>query len=253
MRNILLFSAFQFKLIIRDFKLTLLGFLMPVFMFYIFSNLFKNQNFGPANINIVDYLIPAFIPIIIINSVMLIFGQYYIMYREQDTLLKYKLLGMKNHQLTLAIFIPSFILQIIAIILLIFTGMVFQDITVPINNLYDVFVAILIINLFEYSLTNLLLSFINNSTSYQSISVLLFNYQMFVGGLTFPPELFPKTFQFVLEYLNPIYYGLIIMRNVWTEEESITTFPKEVAILIFISIVFFFISYLINKRKSKHN
>lgn len=253
MRNTLLFSAFQFKLIIRDFKLTLLGFLMPVFMFYIFSNLFKGQNFGPANINIVDYLIPAFIPIIIINSVMLIFGQYYIMYREQDTLLKYKLLGMKNHQLTLAIFIPSFILQIMAIILLIFTGVIFQNITVPIGNLYNVFLAILIINFFEYSLTNLLLSFISNSTSYQSISVLLFNYQMFVGGLTFPPELFPKSFQFVLEYLNPIYYGLIIMRNVWTKEENIINFPKEIIILLLFSIVFLLISHFISNRKSKHN
>lgn len=249
MRNIFIFSVFQLKLLFRDFKLTLVGFLMPVLMFAIFSTVMSEFSFETGNINIVEYLIPAFIPIITINAILLIYGQYFIMYREQGTLLKYKLLGLSDTHLRLSIFIPSFIFQILAIVILILTGYFLQDLSFPFENLHNIVLTIILINVLQYSITSFLISVISNSSSYQSISVLLFNYQMFLGGLTFPPELFPEGLKFVLEYLNPVYYGLIILRGVWTDGESFFDFTSEVMILIAVSLALFLLSIIIGKRK----
>src|SRR5699024_11621424 len=86
MSKIIAFTKFQSKLLMRNYKTTAIGFLRPVLMFIIFGNVFSDFDVGTNDFTIIDYLLPAFIPIIIINAVIMIFGQYYSQDRKSTRL-----------------------------------------------------------------------------------------------------------------------------------------------------------------------
>jgi len=250
MNKFLLFSRFQLKIVLRDYKGALIGFLMPLLSFVIFGNLFSQPDADMyGGVNIVPYLIPAFTLIIIVNAVLLMFGQYYANYREQGTLLKYKLLGLSDSFVTVSIFLSTIVFQILAITLLVILGNVTQNVSIPYTNLISIGIGLVIINLYQYALSLILQALVKNSTAYGSLALLLFNFQMFLGGLTFPPEILPEFLMNVVKYCNPIYYGLIMFRGIWTDEKSILDFWQEGLILIIVTIVMIFVSYLLNKRK----
>lgn len=249
MRNLWIFSQFQLRMLFRDYKLTLIGFLVPVLSFIVFSNLFSGQNYDMNNVNIVDYLIPAFILVIIVNAVLLMFGQYYAAYSDSGTLLKYKLLGIKDWIVTLSIFIASFVFQVSAILILVIVGNISKGISIPYANVVSIIPAIFLINLLQYSYVLLLQSLTKNATAYNSIAIVIFNYQMFLGGLTFPPEIMPPFLLNIIKYGNPIYYGLLLFRGVWTEEKQLLHFGREILILFAVSLIVLLISYIIRQKK----
>lgn len=249
MSKIVAFTKFQIKLLMRNYKTTVVGFLMPVLMFVIFSNVFSDFEVGSSDLTIVDYLLPAFIPIIIINSVIMIFGQYYSQYEEQGNLLKYHLLGLNYFSIAFGIFLATLLFQVIAIFALILTAVLTTDVPIPGSNIGSVIVVLILINLFQFSIAFLVFSLTKKSTTYQSIALLLLNYQMFLGGLTFPPELFPDILHKMVEFLNPIYYALIMMRGVWTEGKSVFAYPKELGIVILVTLFLILLATLIRKRK----
>ncbi|MGF7050826.1 flagellar biosynthesis protein FlhB [Paenibacillus sp. DS2015] len=119
MRKLYVFSKYQTNLLLRNFKSTIVGFLLPVIMFFIFSNMLAELEVPETGRTIVDYLIPAFLPIIIINAVIVIYGQYYILYKEQGNLLKYKLLGLNTFSVLVGIFSATLIFQLVASLFLI--------------------------------------------------------------------------------------------------------------------------------------
>lgn len=226
-----------------------IGFLMPVLMFVIFSNVFSGLDITGTQFTIVDYLLPAFIPIIIINAVIVIYGQYLALYEEQGNLLKYRLLGLNNVTISFGVFLATLIFQILAILILIGTAMITTDVPIPYDNILSVFVVLAVLNLFQYAIVYLVSAVTTKSATYQSIALILFNFQMFLGGLTFPPEMFPEFLQNLVKFINPIYYGLIAMRGVWTEKESVFSYAPEIGILVIVTVVFLLVATIIKRKK----
>lgn len=221
---------------------------MPVLMFIIFGNVFSDFEIGSTEFTVIDYLVPAFIPIIIINSVIMIFGQYYSAYEEQGNLLKYRLLGLNYFSISFGIFLATLIFQLLAIFALIFTAVLTSDVPIPGKSLGSVIFVLGLINLFQFSIAFLVFSLTKKSTTYQSIALILFNYQMFLGGLTFPPEMFPDVLHKLVEFLNPIYYALIMMRGVWTEGNNVFEYPKEMGIVMLVTVFFVLLAATIRKK-----
>lgn len=249
MSKIIAFTKFQSKLLMRNYKTTAIGFLMPVLMFIIFGNVFSDFDVGTGDFTIIDYLLPAFIPIIIINAVIMIFGQYYSQYEEQGNLLKYHLLGLSYFSISFGMFLATLIFQLVAIVALILTATLTSDVPLPGSSIGSVIIVLILINLYQFSIAFLVFSLTKKSTTYQSIALILFNYQMFLGGLTFPPELFPDVLHKIVEFFNPIYYALIMMRGVWTEGDSVFEYPKELGIVTLITLILVFLAMMIRKKK----
>ncbi|MEN2466994.1 ABC transporter permease [Ornithinibacillus sp. FSL M8-0202] len=250
MNKMIVFSKYQTKLLLRNYKTTAIGFLMPVLMFVIFSNVFSDIDITGTQFTIVDYLLPAFIPIIIINAVIVIYGQYLALYEEQGNLLKYRLLGLNHVTISFGIFLATLIFQIIAILLLVITAMIISDVPIPFDNVLSVIIVLTVINLFQYAIVYLVSAITTKSATYQSIALILFNFQMFLGGLTFPPEMFPKFLHTLVEFINPIYYGLIAMRGVWTEKASVFSYYQELGLLLILTTVFIVFATIIKRRKA---
>ncbi len=251
MYKILTLSLYETRQMFRNIRGIAIALLLPILMFLIFSNLLSKAFNPTTNISIVEYLVPAFIPIIIINAVLVVFGQQYILYKEQGNLLKYKLLGMNNFQVAISIFFSTFLLQLVAIALLVVSSNLTKGIRIPWENTASIMMGIVLINLFQFALSFFFISIINKSITYQPISLVLFYYQMFLGGLTFPPEMFPDTLKKIVYVTNPVVYGLEIMRGVWTAGKSIFSFGKQILILLIASFLLISIAIIIEKLRQK--
>lgn len=251
MTNFLYLFPFQIKLLFRNYKTLILGFSLPIIMFFIFSNLLSSYKVS-GNIPLENLLVPAYIPIIIVNGVLVIFGQSFMIYKEQGNLLKYKLLGVSPLILSFSIFCATFIFQVIATIILIIFAYFTKGIQFPFENLLSIFLVFIIINFFQFSIAYVLTTVVSKSTTYQSLSLLLFYFQIFLGGLTFPPEMFPNFLKNIVYWTNPIIYALKIMRNIWVTNHSILDFPKELTILISSSILLLIIGTIIQKKHSNY-
>lgn len=242
MTNVQILGRYQLKLQLRNFKGIFFSIVFPTIMFLIFSNLL-GKSFNPdTNISIKDYLVPAYIPIIVINTIVMTFGFLLVSYKEHKYFIKYKLLGLKPIEIAGSLFFAVSLFQIIGILILVVVAYITKDVVIPYSNLINVFIAIGVINLFEFALTFLLGAIIGNSGTYQSIAVILFYFQMFLGGLTFPPEMFSSTVRSVMEIINPIIHGLYMLRGVWTEGQSIFNYTKEMGILLSLSMVMILIA-----------
>ncbi|WP_057491434.1 ABC transporter permease [Streptococcus orisasini] len=248
MHKYFVFTIFQFKMLLKNFKLSLLGLLMPILSFYIFYELMKDSNLQ-NNISITEYLLPAFLIIIVCNAVLNIFGDYYISYVESGALTQYKTLGLGRYTIILAIFSAVLIFEVLVTLVLLLFSQYISNINIPFDNIFNIVVAFLLVNLFQLSISLLISTTSGKTSSYTSIALLIFNFQMFLGGLTFPPEIMPDMLQFITKYLNPIYYGLILMRGIWLEDKTIFDFPKESVLLFLMSIIFLTLSNVIAKRR----
>lgn len=251
MHSLYVLSKHQTKMLMRNSSSTIIGFLVPVIMFFVFSNLLDGFSVPGTGRSIVEYLVPAYIPIIIINAVVVIFGQYYMLYKERGDLLKYKLMGIPPMIVAAALFFSTIIFQIIAISLLVAVGNMSKGVPLPTSNLLSIFVALIIINIYQFSIAYLIVSILGKSTTYQSIAMVIFYVQMFLGGLTFPPEMFPTFLRKIVYIANPIVYGLEIMRGVWTDKVPITQYGKEVGILLVVSFLLLIVGSIANKKRKE--
>lgn len=251
MYNLYVLSKHQTKMLMRNSKTTIIGFLIPVIMFFIFSNLLSSMMVPDTGVSIVNYLIPAYIPIIIINAVVVIFGQYYMLYKERGDLLKYKLVGIKPIVVASGIFFSTMVFQMIAIALLVGVGRVSKGLVIPFFNMPSILAALVIINFYQFSLAYFIVAWMKKSTTYQSVAMVVFYLQMFLGGLTFPPEMFPEFLKQLIYIFNPIVYGLEIMRGVWTDGATVTRFPLQIGVLFGVSIVLIAVGSKVNKHRKE--
>ncbi|WP_242145763.1 MULTISPECIES: ABC transporter permease [unclassified Bacillus cereus group] len=250
MDNLLVLSGYQIKLLLRNVKSVILGFTLPIAMFFIFSNLLSGYTVD-GQMALTNLLVPAYIPIIIVNGVMVIFGQNFIVYKEQGNLLKFKLLGISGLTVSASLYIATFIFQLVASLLLVVFASVLKNISIPFENVPNVIIVFLIINMYQFAITYFLTAFINKSVTYQSVSLLIFYFQIFLGGLTFPPEMFPTFLKNLVYLFNPIIYGLTMMRGVWSTNDSVLDYPKEIMILVGVSIVLITLGMAIQKKLKK--
>jgi len=119
------------------------------------------------------------------------------------------------------------------------------------TQLYGLYLVLMIINLSQYSIALLISSITTKSATYQSISLIILNFQMFLGGLTFPPEMFPDLLLKIVKFLNPIYYALIAMRGVWTENITVFNFYKELGIVLLVTVTFIIIAMMVKRRTAE--
>ncbi|MFJ7186126.1 ABC transporter permease [Lysinibacillus xylanilyticus] len=248
MTNLVSLTGFQIKLLFRNYKGLILGFSLPIIMFFIFGNLLSKYSVYDG-IPLSDALVPAYIPIIIINGILIVFGQNFLVYKEQGNLLKYKLLGISEITVATSIYIATLLFQILATITLIIFANLTKNVGFPIESSLKIIVAFLLINLFEFSIVYFVTSFMNKSTTYQSLSLLIFYFQIFLGGLTFPPEMFPTVLKDIVYIFNPIIYGLEMMRSFWLQNGSILDNLKEITLLIGWSSFFIALGTIVNLRK----
>ncbi|MGF7047012.1 ABC-type multidrug transport system permease subunit [Paenibacillus sp. DS2015] len=110
---------------------------------------------------------------------------------------------------------------------------------------------VLIINLYQFAIVVITTSIIDKSTTYQSVSLVIFYIQIFLGGLTFPPEMFPVFVRELVYIFNPIIYGLEAMRGIWTEGHSIVKYPQEIMILLLVSSAMIALGIFIVKKREK--
>lgn len=241
-------TRYQIVLITRNFKAVSLALAMPIVMFIIFATI-MDGNLQVEGMSFVDLIVPAFMGIIIVNAVLVLFGHYYVVYREQGNYTKYRLKGISSVQVSLSIFIPIIVLQVIAAIVLVLVGVLYKDIVLPINNLPAVFMGFILVNFYQYSLVYFLSAIINKSTTYQSVSTILFNIQMFVGGLTFPVELFPAGIRDIVYFIVPIANGADILKGTWSHNKSFFDFPSQITILLIYTITQIIIARIIFRKK----
>lgn len=235
-------GRYQLKIQIRNFKGIFFAIIFPTIMFLIFSNLLGGMFNPDTNISIKDYLVPAYIPIIVINTIVMTFGFLLVSYKEHKYFIKYKLLGLKPIEIAASLFFAVFLFQIVGILFLVLVAYITKDVIIPYNNMLNVIAAIGIINFFEFSLAFFLGAIIGNSGTYQAVAVIVFYFQMFLGGLTFPPEMFNSTVRTIMEFINPVIHGLYILRGVWTEGQTIFYYMKEIGILVGLSMLMILIA-----------
>lgn len=250
MDNLIALSGYQIKLLMRNAKSLILGFSLPVAMFFIFSNLLGGYTVGEGT-PIVDLLVPAYLPIIIVNGVLVIYGQTFLQYKEQGNLLKFKLLGISGLTVSSGLYIATFLFQIAASVLLVAFASVLKGITLPYQSLPAIAVVFLLINAYQFALVYVLTSIIHKTVTYQAISQLLFYYQIFLGGLTFPPEMFPDFLRKFVYLFNPIVYGLEMMRGAWAGTGRLLDYGKEAAILLGVSVVMIAVGVWVQRRSNK--
>jgi ABC-2 type transport system permease protein len=78
--------------------------------------------------------------------------------------------------------------------------------------------------------------------------MLVFYFQMFLGGLTFPPEMLPSFLQHFIQICNPIVYGLYLMRAAWFGDGTLFDVAKDVGILLGVALALMVATK--NKRKN---
>ncbi|GGO06583.1 ABC transporter permease [Saccharibacillus kuerlensis] len=237
MDNLIALSGYQIKLLMRNAKSLILGFSLPIAMFFIFSNLLDGYRVG-GGMSLTELLVPAYIPIIIVNGVLVIYGQTFMLYKEQGNLLKFKLLGISGLTVSSGLYIATFLFQIAASVLLVGFAAVVKQVEIPYASLPNLAAAFLLINLYQFALTYFLTSLIHKSVTYQGVSQLIFYFQIFLGGLTFPPEMFPNFLREFVYIFNPIVYGLEMMRGLWSGNGNLLDYGKEAIILIGVSMAF---------------
>lgn len=247
MKKLKALSIYQLRLQIRDYQAMffLIGF--PVIMYVIFSNLLKGVTGYNGKVAAIDYLIPSYLPIIIINGGIMMFGLMLTVYKEKNYFIKYKLLGFKPLEIAISVSITIIICEIIGIISLVLFAYFINNITIPINNIVNVLLTILIITAFQFSLGYFLSSIFRKSTVYQTVALIVFYFEMFLGGLTFPPEMFGASMRRVLEIINPIIHGLYMIRGTWIEGKSVLNYPLECGILLGVTGLLCLIASIIDK------
>lgn len=229
---------YQFKLQLRNYMDMFFMIIFPVLMYIFFRNMLEGELFYDGSFQAIEYLLPAFIPIVIANSVLLVFGHLITSYKENKYFIKYKLMGYRSIDVAGILFFTVLLFQIIGTIVLIFTALIFGGISIPINNIFHIFLALVLINVFQFALVFFLSSFINKSSTYNSVALIIFFFQMFLGGMTLPVEAFPDGIRIISEIFNPVLHGVYILRNVWIMERSFFDFPLQIAIILGASLVF---------------
>ncbi|WP_425447395.1 ABC transporter permease [Dethiothermospora halolimnae] len=238
MKKVKALGLYELKLQFRNFQNMFFVIAFPILMYLIFSNLLKDSMSPETQISIVEYLLPAYIPVIILNTGILVFGMRLVTHKEHSYFIKYKLLGIKPIQIALSLFLAVLICQISGIIALVVFAVVSKGVTVPMDNIVQIILGLGLINLFQFTFAFFLGSFFKSSGTYQTVALIIFYVQMFLGGFTFPPEMFSPFLVKILEIFNPIIHGLYVMRGVWVENKTILAFPKESLILVGLSLVF---------------
>ena len=107
--------SYQFRLQTRNIMNLFFTIAFPMIMYIFFSNILAGEVYNDGTMNAIDFLLPAYIPLIISNTVVIIFGQMLVNHVEFNFFIKYKLLGYKPVQVAGSLFLTILLFQAIGI------------------------------------------------------------------------------------------------------------------------------------------
>lgn len=249
MKKLINLTQYNLKLVLRDTGPMLMAFLMPIGFYILFGYMLQDVEIGSTSMG--EILIPLYIIIIIGNAVLNVFGVYYVNAKETGNIQKYKFLGISEISYASSLFLATFFLQIIVIGLFILFTYFYAGYSFPIENILPILITLIIIEIYQFSLTYLLTSLFHKTSIYTSVALAIYMFQMFLGGLTFPLEMFPEFLQKAVYYVNPIIYGRNALLGAWTNIIPTTSILKDNLILLSVSVVFVVIGIFITKANQR--
>ncbi|KAF1295115.1 hypothetical protein BAU15_05000 [Enterococcus sp. JM4C] len=238
---------YSMKRIVSDNTGIIFAFLMPIGFYIAFSTLF---NTGPDTQAMIQYLIPNYLLIIILNAVMNIFGMLLVSAEESGNLIKFRLMGISKMKYSVALFLCLLVLELILIAFFLTFCVVFDGIRLPLNNLIPCLVILVVAHFLQFTLTMLLSALIKKATTFSGVGLGLFMLQMFAGGLAIPVAMFPENLRNILEMVNPVVRLSSALSNAWVGGESLSANSTDILIVIAFSLVFLAGSLVIQRFNS---
>lgn len=245
MKPVISLTKYNFKLLFRDKSSVLMAFLMPIGFYILFGYMLQNVEFSGSSLS--DLLIPLYIIIIIGNAVISVFGTFYVQARESGNLQKFKFMGVSELIFSFTLFVATFAFQLIVIVAFIVFTYFYKGTVFPVQNMFPVLVTLAIIEIFHFAVTFLLTSILRKASIYNPISLAFYMFQMFLGGLTFPIEMFPQFLQKLVYYINPVIYGRNALLAAWTGNSAFGSVVKDNVILLAISVVLVIVAVCVQR------
>ncbi|UQZ34813.1 hypothetical protein C2I18_15525 [Paenibacillus sp. PK3_47] len=233
MKPVISLTKYNFKLLFRDKSSVLMAFLMPIGFYILFGYMLQNVEFSGSALS--DLLVPLYIIIIIGNAVISVFGSFYVQARESGNLQKFKFMGVNELRFSFTLFMATFAFQLTVIFAFVVFTYFYNGTVFPVQNIIPVLVTLAVIEIFHFAVTFFLTSILRKASIYNPVSLAFYMYQMFLGGLTFPIEMFPQFLQKLVYYINPVIYGRNALLAAWTDNPAIGDVVKDNVILLAIS------------------
>lgn len=249
MKKMMSFIKYDLKLLFRDLNTMLFAFLMPLGFYFLFSNMLQGMPVGDFSIQ--ELLVPLYIIIIISNAVINVFGVMMAQAKETGNLQKYKFLGYSEFMYSLTLYIATVLFQIAVILLFLVFTYFYKGIVFPGSRICPIIIVLVLINLYQFAITYFLNSIIKKTTLYNSVALTFYLFQMFLGGLTFPMEMFPQVLRKVVYVINPIIYGRNALLEVWTKDHALLGTTVDLFILLGFTVVLLGAGKLLNVLNEK--
>lgn len=238
-------TAYNFKLIFRDKTSVIMSFLMPIGFYLLFGYMLSNVEVQGSSLS--ELLIPLYIIIIIGNAVINVFGAFYVSAKESGNLQKYKFMGVGELRFSFTLFIATLVFQLAVIAAFVLFVFVYNGTAFPVDNIVPIAITLTVIEIFHFAVTFFLTSVLKKASLYNPIALSFYMYQMFLGGLTFPLEMFPQLLQKLVYWINPIIYGRDALLAAWTGNDTIGHIVRDNLILLAVSAAFVLLGIGINR------
>lgn len=248
MRDALVLARYHTKMVVRGMRFIWFGCLLPVMTFFIMAVALKGTDYVPSGLSIANFLLPGHLLIIIVYTMNFVLGYNYFRYKEDGTFTNYQLLGVPKRNVLLSLWGTSFLFQLVSSLILITTVVLFCEVSFQMINMPLLLLAIALVNFLEFALTYLLVIISGTYETFNIAAITVFLIQVIFGGLTIPPELFSKVAYDVVQLMNPIYYGLKVIREVWWFNATLTGVGEELITLVIVTAILFTTAYYLEKR-----
>ena len=249
MKKIISLIKYHTQLLFRDLNSVMFSFIMPIGFYLLFANMLKGMPTGDNSIQ--ELLIPLYTIIIIGNAVLNVFGILVAQAKETGNLTKYKFLGIKELIFSATLYSATIIFQFSVIVSFLIFTQIYAKIHFPISQIIPIMIVLILINIYQFAISYFLNALINKSSLYSSVALTFYMFQMFLGGLTFPLEMFPEMLRNIIYVINPIVYGRNALIDVWVNRVSLVDTVSNLLILLAASLLLFIIGRGLNILNEK--
>lgn len=248
MRDALVLTRFHAKMVVRGMRFIWFGCLLPVITFVIMATLLKDSSYVPVGLSVTNFLLPGHLLIIIVYTMNFVLGYNYFRYKEDGTFTNYHLLGVPKRNVLLSLWGTSFLFQVVSSLILIGVTLLIGGVTFQMANLPLLLFAMVLVNFLEFALTYLLVIISGTYETFNIAAITVFLLQIIFGGLTIPPELFSKVAFEMVQWMNPVYYGLQVIRDIWWNNAGFEGVMEGILTLSVVSMILFITAFYLEKR-----
>lgn len=248
MREAIVLSRFHTRVVLRGTRFIWFGCLLPVLTFGIMSFLVKGTDYMPRGISVANFLMPGHLLIVVVYTINFVLGYNYFKYREEGTFTQYQLIGVSRHNILWSLWVTAGVFQLASLSLLVFISFLFQGATLAIDKVPHLLMGLGMVNIYEFTLTYLLVVISEKFETYRTAALTVFVIQLLFGGLAIPPELLTDAVAQIVPFLNPVYYALMYIREIWWEQGTFLSSYEWLGVLLIVSVILFFSALYIEKR-----